>query len=388
MIKRRGPLFIFALLLLAVCSCQKVPSTGKIAVEEDMEFGSASVMMSIDEFNDMGFKYGDSVNVKFSNGRTLEDIPYYNGYYAPVKEPLVVAYPGNEYIIVARNYGLLWEEFDLTDGDTVDISLASPGKYLLVQNTLGIKYKDEREAYNSDEVFANFRNVKTGRMCDGILYRSASPCDNTHKRASYVDGLIAKAGIRTVVDLADNEEKIEGFIAGEDFDSPYFYSLYKSNDVITADLKADYTSDDFKSKLSKALVKMSESDGPYLINCLEGKDRTGFVVALLGALTGATYDEMVNDYLISYYNYYGIDRQNDPQACEIILENIFNPMLRYIAGVDKNSDLSTADFEAGAEAYLSSGKMTGDEIHALKDKLTQPLAFTVDKNSSTGIGLE
>ena len=38
-------------------------------------------MISIDDFNKLGFEYGDSVNVSFTNGYELTDIPYYNGYY-------------------------------------------------------------------------------------------------------------------------------------------------------------------------------------------------------------------------------------------------------------------------------------------------------------------
>ena len=35
--------------------------------------------MTIDDFNNYGFKFGDSVDVKFSNGYELLDLPYYNG---------------------------------------------------------------------------------------------------------------------------------------------------------------------------------------------------------------------------------------------------------------------------------------------------------------------
>lgn len=51
------------------------------SLEHETEFGGIYVHDTINSFNDLGFKYGDSVNIKFSNGKELNDIPYYNGYY-------------------------------------------------------------------------------------------------------------------------------------------------------------------------------------------------------------------------------------------------------------------------------------------------------------------
>ena len=347
-------------------------STGTIGVVEDSEYGNVNVEISIDEFNALGFCYGDCVDVKFSNGYVLESIPYYTGYYNPAKEPLVVAYPGDKNIAVAIRYGSLWTEAGLTNDDTVEISLASAGKCSDIQNIMSTGYKDDREEYESDGIFANFRSVNTGRLSDNTVFRSASPCDNLHNRASYTDELAARAGIRTIVDLADDKEEIEGFIGGEDFDSPYFYSLYEKGAVIPVNLTVDFTSDDFKTKLGEALRTMTTMEGPYLLHCLEGKDRTGFVLALLEALTGASYDEMASDYMLSFANYYGIDRQSDKKAYGMILNNNFDPMLRYITGVDKKDDIRAADYEIGAETYLKDCGMTGEEIRALKEKISVP----------------
>lgn len=52
-----------------------------LGIEHESEFGGVYIEMSIDEFNALGFEYGDSVDVVFSNGYELKDIPYYNGYY-------------------------------------------------------------------------------------------------------------------------------------------------------------------------------------------------------------------------------------------------------------------------------------------------------------------
>ncbi len=208
-------------------------------------------------------------------------------------------------------------------------------------------------------------------MRDHILYRSASPCDNNFNRASYTDDLIEKDKIRTILDLADGKEDIEEFMDNSDFASQYFRSLYEKGSVMPVKLTADYTSDDFKKRLSGGLCLMINKEGPYLVNCLEGKDRTGFVVALLEALTGASYDEMVTDYMISYRNYFGLDQQSDPKAYEMIKSCNFDPMFMYLAGADNMADAKAADLESAGEKYLLNCGMTKEEIRLLKEKLTQ-----------------
>ena len=139
--------------------------------------------------------------------------------------------------------------------------------------------------------------------------------------------------------------------------------------MLPVNLQVDYTSDDFRNELVDALRIMTTADGPYLVNCLEGKDRTGFVCALLESLTGAGFEEMVSDYMTSYDNYYGITLRSDPDRYKTLVKNNFVPMFKYIAGVDENEDLEKADLEAGAEEYLLSGGMSEEEVIALKNKL-------------------
>jgi len=41
---------------------------------------------------------------------------------------------------------------------------------------------------------------------------------------------------------------------------------------------------------------------------VEGKDRVGIVIAVLEGLGGATVDEIVEDYMVSYENYYKVQK--------------------------------------------------------------------------------
>ena len=381
-------ILLMVLMLAVLCGCgkqeEKVPVIEDYPIEHETEFGGVYIKIGIDEFNDLGFSYGDSVDVVFDNGHELKDIPYYNGYYVDAGDPLLIAYPGYEYIKVAVNYGDdLWDEFNLKLGNNteslwtslsleehnkVTVTLNEEGKYRDIQDACDIHYYDEREKYDSDEMFANFRSMDLADLKENIIYRSASPCDDQHKRASYVDKLISEAGIKTILDLADNYDKIERYIGADDFNSPYFLSLYEDGHVIPIALSMNYLSDDFGMKIVQGFNIMAELEGPYLIHCTEGKDRTGFVCMLIEAMAGASYDEIKDDYMLTYYNYYRIDETKDKDKYDTILHKNLDAMLRFIID-DENVDIHNADLNAYAERYLFKMGMSEEQLQAFRECL-------------------
>ncbi|MBR6397858.1 MAG: tyrosine-protein phosphatase [Lachnospiraceae bacterium] len=347
----------------------ELPAVEGLQVIHELEFGGAYIAMTIEDFNESGFSFGDSVDIHFSNGYVLEDLPYYNGFYSRTGTPLLVGYPGFEYIKACINSGAdLWEEAGFAEGCTADVFLREKGKYSDIQEARDIHYKDDRELYESDEVFANFRAMTGGSLKENLLYRSASPCDNRHCRAAFTDRLSKEAGVRYIINLADTEEKLETYMAGEDFDSPHFKSLYEAGEYVLLGLNANFASEDFAKKTAAGLKTAAEHEGPYLIHCTEGKDRTGFVCMLLEALAGATYEEMLDDYMITYDNYYGINETEQREKYDTIVSEVFVPMAEIIAG--EGADLSKADFVGGAEEYLRRGGMDEGTIAKLKEMLT------------------
>lgn len=346
-----------------------VPVSSGLAIMHEEEFGGVYLGLTIEEFNSLGYAYGDSVTVRFSNGYELPGIPYYNGYYAQNGDALLVAYPGYPYIKACIQTGDdLWVMAGLKEGDTAEASLAVRGEYLDIQTAWDIHYEDDRTLFASDSVFANFRSITAGDIQENYLYRSASPCDNQHNRAPFADGLIAEAGVKYIVDLADNEAKIQGCLNDPAFSSPYFRSLYEAGEVCPVSLNANFGSDEFGRKLVFGLKTMTDHPGPYLIHCLEGKDRTGFVCMLLEALCGASYQEIVDDYMISYDNYYQISKENDPGRYEVIRKNVLDPMVSIMIGEDIAPE--KADLTVCAENYLVNAGMSRKMITALRQNLS------------------
>ncbi|MBQ7561523.1 MAG: tyrosine-protein phosphatase [Synergistaceae bacterium] len=345
----------------------------KFSISHQANYGGVIINGSIENFNSSGFELGDSVNIEFSNGEKFIDVPYHNGYYVKIGELILTAYPGRENVWLQRNYGSdLWQDLNLSESDSVTISLNQRGKYKTIQETRALHYTNKRAHYSSDEVFANFRAINLGCLKKNYIYTSASPCDNGHNRAVYVDNLAKQAGIKCILDLADSDSEIKDYMSKSDFNSPYFKTLYDNKCVIAIDLTANFHNIDFRKKLAAGLAELSKHEGPYLIHCLEGKDRTGFTSIIIGMLAGASYNEIENNYMLSYANYYGLTRENDPQKYNIIAAEHFAPMINFIAQDENiNTKSDNNNFAKYAGKFLLDSGMTEPGLNALKSRILE-----------------
>lgn len=346
-------------------SADSVYKTPKVSgkVKEIEKYGHALTEISIEDFYKLGFKAGDMVTAIFDNGFVLE-APFLDGYYVDPDKPLVRAYPGQTNIAVCINYGKLNEIAHVKVGDQVTIMLTGRAGYLTQYEIRKLKRTNNRADYPSDEVFANFRDITVGKIAGGVLYRSSSPINNELGRASYADHLMKEAKVNTVINLADSTENIKTYLAAKDFASPYYAELFKNERVLCLNMGLAYTSPEFKAGIIKALVFMAENQGPYLFHCTEGKDRAGFFAALLESLMGASQNEIIEDYMQSYINFYGVQKGTDKYS---VISGDVLAMLKFIAGT---ADLDKADLAAAAQKYLLSGGMTAKQIEALKTNLS------------------
>ena len=89
---------------------------------------------------------------------------------------------------------------------------------------------------------------------------------------------------------------------------------------------------------------------------------------ILEALCGATYSEIVDDYMITYDNYYQITKEKDPARYDVILKRNLIAMMKYVTGADEDG-LKTADLAAAAEKYLLNTGMSEEDLAAFKAKI-------------------
>ena len=92
---------------------------------------------------------------------------------------------------------------------------------------------------------------------------------------------------------------------------------------------------------------------------------------LLEALCGAGYEEIENDYMITYENYYGITTETDKDKYDTLVDEVMIPMIRVFAD-DKNVDVKKADLSPYAEKYLKQSGLTEEEIGKIKERFGPP----------------
>lgn len=330
----------------------------------------------------MGFAMGDLVTVKFLNQElTLPVVPTYS--YVDSGEPAIIVGltetgAPTGYVSLAINMGNFGQTYGIankqTDADGNWFWTAAEGVTFPVEVTYTLAEKEgymaeyilhelsrtnNREDYAnlSDEAFANTRAIDTTGMGEGKLYRTSSPINPELGRSAYADAAIKAAGVTVIMNLADSEEAAKAY---EGFADTY----YAGQKVIYLNLGVDFAEPSFQEGLAKGMRFFAENEGVYAVHCTEGKDRAGFVSALLSCLMGGTYQEVVGDYMETYVNYYGVEDGTD--KFNAIAESNIIKTLQNAFGVE---DLAKADLAAEAAEYLTSIGLTEAEIAALKANL-------------------
>lgn len=133
---------------------------------------------------------------------------------------------------------------------------------------------DSRQDYGSDAEFANFYEVSGVNMKPGLLYRSFSPLYDPAKqsRSTYVNQLAENYDIKYEIALSYNDEAVGK--ACESLDG-YCLTLCENGKYVAPGMGYLYFQD--KEKTVRVLGSILDNDGPYLIHCNVGRDRTGFV---------------------------------------------------------------------------------------------------------------
>lgn len=363
-------LLITTIILLTGCSnTQNQEYT--FSISTDPEFGSVKIDASEEDLKQIGFEFGDSIDLKMNNGYFANDIPYFNGYYVHVDQLVLCAYPNTSNVVFNKNCGAIAREMSIQDGDTITLKLNQKAKYLEIQETFDISYSSQMAEGQTTESFCNYRMMNVGNMKEGIFYRGASPVDNRKNRAAFTDDLISRDKITFDMNLSDTEEKIVEFINDKEnpFNSPYYKSLYDAKNYVALGLNAQYVSDEFKSSLASTFKEITSRECRTYVHCQEGKDRTGFTCLVIGSLAGATYEQLSADYMKTYHNYYNISIENAPRQYDAIEGLYFKDMIYLLNNNNYPQDYNAVDYRTLAEEYLLEGGMTKLEISAFEEFL-------------------
>ncbi len=340
--------------------------------------GALVLSLSSRDMREAGFELGDIVKV--SVGDVTEDVPYCKSYgEVLIGRPLMYQSGGTVYLSCSYGHyalerglaewnGTSWQLRDGKDLSSLRVTLEMAQKGGYLDTRISLKLNDAtntRSDYGSDEIFANFREVRGGRLGFGTLYRSSIPSSSTRPRAPYADALAREAGIKTVLNLANSPERLKKNMDAPECKNFYYRSLYESGSVIARSLPVTVNESAFRKGLADELRFAIAHDGPYLVHCAEGKDRTGFVCFLLAALMDASPKELERDYGESFINYYHVSR-DDPRYWLHVNDGLAY-FYRSIGG--RGAFAESGNLSALAREWLRGIGLTDDEISILEESL-------------------
>jgi len=173
------------------------------------------------------------------------------------------------------------------------------------------------EAVENFRDYGDYPTAAGKRLKKGRLYRSAS-----HGRATAADlEAIEALGLAVIVDLRrpgererDPARRPAGFTGkliqndeGEGADDDPWWTFVRSCDLSEAAFR-DYLRDYYRAApfkprhvdlFSRYFQALAAGEGPVLIHCAAGKDRTGVLAALTHHVAGVCQDDILSDYLLT-----------------------------------------------------------------------------------------
>ena len=368
--------------LMLTFACLPALAEEEITVSDIQKYGNLVLSLKGTELLNRGFAYGDVITVTLPGAQY--DMPVGSNYSDVDQGSMicrVVVKPdtGEDTVILAINMGDLATAAGLaakekTEADPgyiwhLNAGVPSPIPVTITMKEQGGYYEEyvmhqmvrseAREDYPhlSDEAFANFREVATTGMAEGRLYRSSSPVNPEISRNLPADRAAQAAGVKTFINLADNEEVMRAYPGFTD-------SYYSTQTILPLNLGVDFTAADFRAGLAAGVRFIAAHEGPYLVHCNEGKDRAGFVSAILECLMGASAEEVTADYMVTFYNYYNVEPGT--AQYDVIAASNIRKSLATAFGI---ADIDQADLTAEAEQYLLEIGVSAEDIAAVRAHL-------------------
>jgi protein tyrosine/serine phosphatase len=207
---------------------------------------------------------------------------------------------------------------------------------------------------------SNFREISTGKISPGIVYRSSHPIYDGNQVEEVV--LHAQnAKINTVLNLSDSLQSLRSKVSC----CPWYNNIVRKNNVITLDINTNFNimGSKFSQKIRQCILFMLEHEPPYLIHCEAGTARTGFLSMILEAFMEAKFDDMVKDYMLSYVDddEYSKNGYNDGIR---VIKNLFGTIKGGLITTDDDLQYLSKKY------FIGTVELKDEELIKLKNKLT------------------
>ena len=233
-------------ILITLSGCRADSGSMTIKIREIRPYGNVILDTTFEDMNEGGIDVGDIITVRIEDREY--DLPVGTSYTdVNIGELLCRFDQQDKEVALAANYGSFAEitgtaekqtiEEDpgfrwVTNVDEVTISLKEKEGYLDEYSARNLTRTDAREDYPnlSDEEFANFREVDVTGMKEHILYRSSTPIEPDLARNEYAMAAMEKAGIQSVINLANPANAMYNFYNVQPEDPAY--SIILDNNIV------------------------------------------------------------------------------------------------------------------------------------------------------------
>ena len=333
-------------------------------VEEIGRYDAAVLALKAADLYAEGFDPGDLVTVTFPGrefvmplGRAYSDVDS--------RQMILMEIVLDGRMLVTINNGDAFASiYNIRVGDAVTIRMKEKAGYLRDYRIRSCEMSGNREDYASDEIFANFRCVKAGKIAPGRLYRCMSPIDPADSRNFVADRLLAETDVKTVINLdGDPKERLDLYPGFDDT----WYSRLK---LVPAKICYSPENPQFFAGIGTICRAILLEKSPFLIHCRYGRDRTGNVCAVLEALCGATMDEITDDYMLSYENIHHIAHKNE--KWQFHAERHVDDFFREIFGVNDVRSMPQPEIASRIRMLLMQRSgLTAPDLDGVIGKLCQ-----------------
>lgn len=203
--------------------------------------------------------------------------------------------------------------------------------------------------------------VDGGKINQGLYYRGAAPVDVDRTTGVLKQTLLTEAGkaemlrlgIKTEIDMRDTKQCTGPYVDG----ISYYPQSIPSGTESTRFEK-------FDGVYRAIFTLIAEADNnPVYLHCTAGADRTGIVSCMLLTVCGASYEDVVRDYLFTNFSVHGARKLDD--------KNGFNSWWEKLEKLNKGSQAENA------KAWLMSKGISEGTVEHIREIFVDGYAATV-----------
>lgn len=191
--------------------------------------------------------------------------------------------------------------------------------HIIQHNKNSFRIKSRASDFKSEQMLANFREVRGGKLAKERLFRSyhpVIPSRGEHPQLMNIEiqrqrkamQLLEFNHVRTVINLSETAQELADYL--HQAEPSYYKTLWLDNHIVNvpvayetvyfmSDRDERFNPDElgFQTGIRAVINHIADHQGPYHVHCRLGSDRTGVIVAFLQLFMGADKQQIKLNYL-------------------------------------------------------------------------------------------